>query len=194
MIFLNLGCGGNRSITEPWRNIDQLYSILPEGSDALANLKKEWNYVDHNILEPFPFETGSVDGILCAHALEHFVLNDSLLVMRNCFKVLKQGGVLRVSVPDPQKFIYLTLAGNKDWGVSDWNDENPHKLSGMSFMENALFFAEHKQMLGFDSLRCLFWLAGFKSCERMEPGQTQLVDLASKDDRVIFSLFVEGVK
>ena len=61
-------------------------------------------------------------------------------------------------------------------------------------MEYALFFAEHKQLLGIDGISCLLWVAGFKDYTEIGAKDTHLPPLASIDNRAIFSLFVEATK
>lgn len=46
------------------------------------------------------FEPNSLDAILAEHVWEHLSLEDGAKGFRNCFAYLKQGGVLRIAVPD----------------------------------------------------------------------------------------------
>jgi predicted SAM-dependent methyltransferase len=59
-------------------------------------------HVDHVAdVRALPFiETGTIDLIYASHVLEHFGRREHLEVLREWHRVLKPGGVLRLSVPD----------------------------------------------------------------------------------------------
>lgn len=46
------------------------------------------------------FDSGSVSNILVEHVWEHLSLEDGAKASRNCYVYLKQGGLLRIAVPD----------------------------------------------------------------------------------------------
>lgn len=109
---LHLGCGLN--VVEGWLNVDGSWNArlakYPRLRRALAAAhvipreaaKVEWRG-DLRILDvrdPLPFATGSYDAIYASHLLEHLYLDDALRLLRECFRVLRPGGVLRLVVPD----------------------------------------------------------------------------------------------
>lgn len=53
-----------------------------------------------DITEPFPFPDSSLDSILSEHVIEHVSFHQGQDFLRECFRVLKSGGVLRVATPD----------------------------------------------------------------------------------------------
>ena len=188
MKVLNLGCGGNRPTDERWVNIDNLHAIFPDlDRPERKNMDAEPNYLNADLRNGIPFEDGSVDGILASHFFEHLDAQEALVMVRECHRVLRPGGILRISIPDVKKFHELSVAGCKDWG-------EPNGTPEKSFMEYALLFIEHKQLLGLDALYCLFWLAGFSDYSEIGGKETQLPPLADIDNRAIFSLFVEATK
>jgi SAM-dependent methyltransferase len=77
---LNLGCGGNK--LDGWENHDS----------------------DVDIRGTLPWGNNSVDFILLEHCLEHVSGPDGFCFMREAYRILKPGGVLRVCVPilDPK--------------------------------------------------------------------------------------------
>ncbi len=46
------------------------------------------------------FDSGSVSNFLAEHVWEHMTLEDGIKACHNCFVYLKQGGLLRIAVPD----------------------------------------------------------------------------------------------
>ena len=188
MKILNVGCGGNRPVKEPWINIDNLHAIFPDLTrPERKNMDAEFNYLNADLRNGIPFENDSVEGILASHFLEHLDTQESLKFLRECLRVLKSGGILRLSVPDPAKFYKLTIEGCTNWG-------EPNPYTDRTFMEFALFFGEHKQLVGIDALNCMLNVVGFKTWYETTSSTTHLLPLADIDNRAIFSLFVEASK
>jgi SAM-dependent methyltransferase len=84
MNLLNIGCGGH--FHEAWTNID-LVSTSP--SVRAYDLRKG-----------LPYPEGSFDACYTSHVLEHLAPEHAQASLREQFRVLKRGGVVRVVVPD----------------------------------------------------------------------------------------------
>src|SRR5579875_355181 len=53
-----------------------------------------------------PFDNGSVQAIFCEHVLEHFDYSEEApRFLRECRRVLVDGGVIRVVVPDAEQYL-----------------------------------------------------------------------------------------
>lgn len=50
--------------------------------------------------DPLPFDDGEVDFICSEHFFEHLLLADAAILMEECARVLRPGGVIRVACPD----------------------------------------------------------------------------------------------
>ena len=99
--MLNLGCG--RRTHSSWINID--YS-------RIAILKTSWfmrrfassrvppNYVNHNLRNGIPYANETVDVVYSSHFLEHLPHQEALPFVREVYRVLKIGGIIRLVVPD----------------------------------------------------------------------------------------------
>ena len=126
MLKLNLGCGPVQP--EGWINVDyslgarlsgipfynftnkrlKLFDIDAEG------LPRVWDdkmYI-HNLNKRFPWENCSVDVIYCSHTLEHFSKHEGLEFLRECHRVLKKDGIIRIVVPDLKSFVEEYQKGN----------------------------------------------------------------------------------
>ena len=68
---------------------------------AGGNLLEGWINYDNNvnIAGPLPYESGVVDVILIEHCLEHVNAPDGYRFMCEAYRILKNGGVLRICVP-----------------------------------------------------------------------------------------------
>jgi predicted SAM-dependent methyltransferase len=58
-----------------------------------------------DIRHKLPLKDKSVDYIYCSHVLEHFEKYETLDILKDCYRVLKKGGVIRVVLPDLKKMI-----------------------------------------------------------------------------------------
>lgn len=81
---LNVGCG---SKTHPaWVNIDMA--------------SNDPDVITANLLEGFPFPEARFDVVYHSQVLEHFPKDRALPFIRECHRVLRPGGLIRVVVPD----------------------------------------------------------------------------------------------
>ena len=80
---LNIGCG--QRYCPGWTNIDYV------GSEGV---------LVHDLRKGLPFPDEAFDVVYHSHVLEHISKQDAGDFMKECFRVLKQNGILRVVVPD----------------------------------------------------------------------------------------------
>jgi predicted SAM-dependent methyltransferase len=104
--FLNVGCG--RRFHDDWVNID----LSPTAPGVLA----------HDVRRGIPFADGSFDVVYHSHVLEHFSPNDAGTFLRECHRVLRPGGIIRVAVPDLETIsrLYLQALDRARTGDTDW--------------------------------------------------------------------------
>lgn len=95
MLLLNIGCGN--TFHPAWVNLD-IHPSTPQ--------VQEWN-----ISKGIPFGPEQVDVCYTSHLLEHLSRREAERFLRECHRVLKQGGHLRVAVPDLEGIAkaYVTL-------------------------------------------------------------------------------------
>lgn len=84
LLRLNLGCGEN--LLDGFVNID-LYDVRPQ-------------VVKTDIAGPLPYESGSVDKIVCYQTIEHVPYNKSQTMFAEWCRVLKPGAHAIVETPD----------------------------------------------------------------------------------------------
>jgi len=84
--FLNLACGDYFIDSKNWVNCD------------FAPQSKYVKQID--LQKNFPFETSSFDLVYCSHYIEHINLNLVSNFINECFKVLKNNGIIRIVLPD----------------------------------------------------------------------------------------------
>lgn len=84
MIRVNLGCG---SVYHPdWVNLDSI---------PASALVRRWD-----IRKSLPFGAGQVDACYASHVLEHLSRSSAKDLLRECHRILRNGGIIRLVVPD----------------------------------------------------------------------------------------------
>lgn len=108
MNYLNLGCG--RRFHPAWTNFD----FVSTSEHVIA----------HNLTQGIPFPDASFDVVYHSHLLEHFPKTEVELFLRECCRVLRPHGVLRVVVPDLEQIVctYLTALEKASCGSQEWAD------------------------------------------------------------------------
>lgn len=108
MNYLNLGCG--RRFHPAWTNVDFVST--------------DESIIAHNLTQGIPFPDASFDVVYHSHLLEHFTKKEAESFIRECCRVLRPQGVLRVVVPDLEQIaeIYLTALEKANSGSQEWAD------------------------------------------------------------------------
>lgn len=103
---LHLGCGPRRA--ENFCNVD----ITPQPSvDVVDDVSK---------LGRFPNDYA--ESIYACHVLEHFSHHEVPIVFENWLRVLKPGGILRISVPDMDRIVKIYM---KNWDHFQTDGHSP---------------------------------------------------------------------
>jgi len=123
---LNIACGRNcikSTETERWINID---SYERENKlDMILDVTKD-----------FPFEKDSVDYIYAEQFIEHLEWNDGYKFLQNCFKILKDGGILRLVLPNYNKIFQKYLDNDNEFFKIFYDELNNGDLPYYSMVYN----------------------------------------------------------
>ena len=103
--FLNFGSGA--FFHSRWSNYDypgqSTYYRSVQGVEG-----KDFNAIDLcDTTLSVPEKEDSVSLIYCSHTLEHLDFSSSLRFLKECFRILEKGGVLRVALPNTKNDFYL---------------------------------------------------------------------------------------
>jgi predicted SAM-dependent methyltransferase len=188
-LLVNLGAGAEGRTG--WVNVD----VCGDPSvDCVYDCRKSL---------PFPDE--SVRGIFCEHFLEHIDYTEELpYFLSECHRVLKKGGILRVIVPDAEKYLRAYCDGG--WEKlsqlrpldADRSDSYFHcKYNTPLELINVVFRQGHEHKFAYDLTTLLFVLQryGFEEVAHQEYGRCLLPDLCL--DQVLRSsesLYVDARK
>jgi SAM-dependent methyltransferase len=193
---LNIGCG--TSGIEGWVNIDNspsiLISRLPLGKRIFRTPDWPSDVRRVDVRNGIPFRDSSVSYIYSSHTFEHFTYEESHAVARECFRVLKRGGILRIVVPDLGIMVRDYLADTADPMAS-------HKfvsrlLLAGSFRDFLHAGAHHKQMFDPRSLTNMLREAGFPEPELSTFGNSRIAKILEieLESRRSESLYIEATR
>jgi predicted SAM-dependent methyltransferase len=148
---INLGCGPN--VFPGMCNVDVA---------GPADLR-------FNFLNPFPLPSDVSAFVYCEHTLEHFHVDQVQHILREVHRILRPGGVVRLSVPrvsapsDPPQTARM-------WRVDEMEGATLRELN------RRLFGHEHKTVFSYPLFEQLLMTAGFAHVVRPAEGQTLLAD------------------
>ena len=95
---LQVGAGGN--ILDGWLNTD-VYPSVP-------------GVMYINAAKPFPLRDCTLDYIFSEHQIEHLTYDEGLFMLRECWRVLKPGGRMRIATPDLEAMVGLYASNKSD--------------------------------------------------------------------------------
>lgn len=201
-VKVNLGCG--LAVAKGWINIDgslnALIANLPKLSHRLAyklsganryytqadycNLLESNRFVHHDLAAGIPLKDSVADYTYTSHFVEHLFRHDAKHMLNEMYRVLKPGGVTRISVPDLEFAVGLYALGKKERMLTQYffvEDEDSN-------------YSRHKYMYDFPMMEALLRYAGFRDIRRCQFAQGQVPDISTLDNRPEDSLFVEATK
>ena len=188
-LLVNIGAG--KSGKSGWVNLD---GFANHGVNCRYDARKH-----------LPFSDNSVRGIFTEHFLEHIDYTEDVpIFLGECYRVLMDGGVIRIIVPDAEKYLNAYVRGS--WQelasirpLDDKMRDYYFKFKYNTRMEliNVVFRqgGEHKFAYDFETIELILNISGFVEIKRQEfrksVFQDMCIDLA---ERASESLYVEAVK
>lgn len=202
ILFVQYGCG--LSTGKDWENFDssptlrieRLPLVGPRLSALLsgngARFPQAVKYGD--IVAGLPVRDGSALGCYASHVLEHLSLEDCRTALANTYRLLAEGGVFRLIVPD--------LRARAERYLAEAGTGSPHAAA--TFLRNSCLGRERRAKDVFQTLRLLMgnsehlWMwdehamtaelqrAGFVDIRRCRFGDSELSAFAQVEDRTRF--------
>ncbi len=208
---LNLGCGPVQP--EGWINIDgSNRAYLASNLHWIDSLMVQFRLIPptpfskltkhHNLLTGLPYPNDSIACIYAGELWEHLEHPDASKLTKECYRVLKPKGILRVCVPDGPTFWGKYLHLYQEEMSKPRNDRKAKALiehTQMYFNEictrkKYLGSMGHTHKWNFDEIQLIemFETSGFSGVERMHFHESRIPDV-HRVERSDF-LIVEGIK
>ena len=199
LVKVNLGCG--LQVAKGWVNVDgSLNSMVASSPGWMVSLayrcsgarqfySKEYYcdtlqnnfFVHHNLHHGIPLEDRTADFVYSSHFLEHLDRLSARKLLDECFRVLKEDGVVRIAVPDLEHAWEMYRGGEKD-----------HMLQIFFFTEDETGLGQHRYAYDYKMLEALLGEIGFDRIQRAEFQKGATPDLEHLDNREDYTLFVEA--
>ena len=151
------------------------------GSD-ISPLFKETMHLDAT--KPFPFPDATFDYVYSEHMIEHIPWRDGLRMLKECRRVLKPAGVLRIATPDLVVMAGLLTDHREiarryvEW-LQDFALRGSVPIRSTAFAINIAFHSfGHKFLYDAETLELTMRVAGFNATRRYAPGQSDDPHLA----------------
>jgi len=197
MIKLNLGCGSVRP--QSWINTDSSLNAnvqrIPLIGKSIARLFNPVQYDSSNIVymnlnKKWRYADNSIDIVYASHLFEHLSLKATAIFLKEAYRTLKPGGVMRIVVPDlfqiSKKYIneYEKLDSNQDttifimWAINMHREGqygNPNFFKKLVY-EFQGYPHQHKYMYDPKSLSHTVLKYGFESPLLLEYGVSTYIN------------------
>ena len=156
-----------------------------------------------DVTKGISFADMSVDYIYTSHMLEHLRKEDTMFVLKECYRVLKQGGILRVVVPDLKIYVeeYINTEESSDNNDTPAADKfmDGIMLQGIGEVR-PLFYklmcTRHQWMYDFESLAKRLYDCGFSKVNECKLGEGSVPDVQyiEQEEHHPKSVYLEAIK
>jgi predicted SAM-dependent methyltransferase len=145
-------------------------------------LSSDLIFSDHAIFldarKRFPFATDSFDYVYSEHMIEHLSWNDGLKMLKECLRILKPGGTLRIATPDLAVLIGLYNPNGHplNEAFTKWITDRHLKDLGVYkapfVINNAFYNWGHKFLYDAELLDMALHQSGFTAIQQCQPGES----------------------
>jgi predicted SAM-dependent methyltransferase len=146
-----------------------------------------------DIREGLPLEDDTIDYAVSIHALPEIPYGDLVVALKELYRVLKPGGVLRLALPDLDRGIQAYLSEDEDYFLVPDEDA---KAIGSKFIVQMIWYGWSRSLFTYDFTAELLRNAGFEQIVRCRFRETasRFPEIVELDSREKESLLVEATK
>lgn len=181
---VKLNLGSFTHMFHGWRNVDRLDQAIWARANGYA-------FTQWDLSAELPYDDQVVDLIFLSHVLEHFDYDGGEGLLRECRRVLKPEGLLRVAVPDADVLLELHRSGQLTKLREICGDD---RVEGLRLLHAFLYGGDHRAIYDVSTLAALLEDVGFSRVARSSFG-TSASDVMSRETIDLYpelSLFVEA--
>ena len=170
---LNIGCG--TLPLQGWINID----LIGLPVDLIWDIRY-----------PLPFGTNTVDAIFHEHVIEHLNPLHGYSLLKDCYRMLKPGGIMRIVAPDASKYLHSYIDREHQF-LKAWR---PGRLRPLMALQEEFYGFGHRAIYDSDTMALFCNVAGFSIIESRQFGDTRLTPCPDSEWRITDSFYTEVVK
>ena len=177
-LCVNIGCGPNP--LPGWINLDVARA---EKIDVVWNLRRG-----------LPFPDNSCTAIFAEHVIEHMTREEAAVLLKEAYRALQKGGVVRLSTPDAELYL-RSYAGNGQFlRHPGFPQEIETSLDRINLMMRES--GQHLWVYDAESLALMLRKAGFTSVMQTEFNVSQhpAMQVLDGPGRAFESLYIEARK
>jgi len=185
-----------------WRSKDWLNLTL--GSDVAEN---EFKVVDgkpifkFDIIDDFPpIEDEKLQYMYASHVITHMTFEEAINFLKNCYRVMKKGGVIRVPIPDLELWAKAYLENNRKFLDRYYElalKGKDLRTRGEIFMSHVHGW-NHKFAWDFETVKDILERAGFTNVAVKKHRETKLPNIedieSDKEVRLLETKYIEAEK
>jgi predicted SAM-dependent methyltransferase len=157
-----LQIGGGDNILEGWLNTD----FMPRNNETVIL----------DVTKPLFFKSNTFDYIFCEHMIEHITYNEAIKMLRECLRILRSGGKLRISTPDLEVYIALFSQQKSEmqerhieWISNNWLKRQGVNSRNEAFVLNLMMRGwGHKFLYDFTTLKLVLSDSGFSEIKSVQ--------------------------
>ena len=207
-IGINLGCGMDNP--SKWLGIDGgVYVLLQKVPVPILKLVSRFtetqkkysveeyiqkirggDFLHHELDYGIPFDDNCIPAIFSSHFFEHITQMDANRLLRECFRVLKPGGTIRVVVPSLDEEVARIRQAVRQYEAGDVSAIQAFVTSnGVGYTNK---YDNHRWMYNFAEMREALRRAGFVQITEVRFRQGRIPEVEKLDTRG--GIFVEASK
>ncbi|MBC1313368.1 methyltransferase domain-containing protein, partial [Trichormus variabilis PNB] len=174
---LNIGCGNVRF--DGWINIDieQNYKTVDLVCDARQKL---------------PFDDNSCELIYNEHFLEHLTLKEGLFFLKECYRILKPEGILRIAMPSLEYVVQKYMSD--DWRNQEWLKYPEYQFikTRAEMLNISMRWWGHQWLYDTEELYRRLTESGYINIQEFAWGKSNTPELRNRETRVDSILICES--
>lgn len=174
--------GAGSDCKQNFLNVD-----LNPSADVFLDLRNKLN-----------IKNDSIEFIYSSHLVEHFHDDELIIHLQECYRILGDGGVLRLCIPDFEKvFHYYTEKNNSRLDevrtvISTKLSLPEQMICRMDWVNKAVHeYGEHKICIDWEKIQHLLVFVGFKKANVVQTNFQSNIDLESRKS---WSIYVDARK
>jgi hypothetical protein len=219
MPIMKVNVGSGPRILDDWVNYDSSIHLILSKYHLLKKILYAFKLIPKQVFEtswPYkqikridlrkglPLVDDTVDFLYCSHFLEHLSRGDGFTFLKECHRVIKQAGWIRLVCPDLRIIVGKYLEADINYVLFEDSDKanlSHAFIQSLCLSDNRpllekLFFpgSLHRCMYDFDSIAYLLDKSGFNTIKRRSYKEGITPDIDILDNRPEESLYVEAQK